>query len=109
MAARLVEGIDPSIEVRRIQARFPSAEALDAIRSADYVFGCFDHDGPQFVLNETCLAYEKPLFDRASDVPEARAYGGRVTIVWGAGGCLQCRGVLDARYVPPSRMCSAKR
>jgi hypothetical protein len=106
LVERLVTLIDPTIKVTPVYSSFPSREALDAIKSADYVFGCVDGDGPRFVLNEACIAYDKPLFDLASDVPEAGHYGGRVTVVMRAGGCLHCRGVLDPkdvrRYLSPS-------
>lgn len=95
LAERLVRLVDPTISGRKVPMGFPSAPALDAVRSADYVFACVDNDGVRFVLNETCLAYDRPLFDLASDVPEPGRYGGRVTVVWGDGGCLNCRGLLD--------------
>jgi hypothetical protein len=106
LIVRLVSLTDPTIKVTPINCVFPSLEALEAVKSADYVFGCFDGDGPRFVLNEACIAYDKPLFDLASDVPEPGCYGGRVTVVMRKGGCLHCRGVLDARdvrrYLSPS-------
>lgn len=99
LVVRLVGLIDPTIAVMPVYSPFPSAPALDAVKTADYVFGCVDGDGPRFVLNEACIAYDKPLFDLASDVPEPRCYGGRVTAVMRKGGCLHCRGVLDANDV----------
>ncbi len=103
---RLVDLVNPSIDVMPIHAPFPSPETLEAVKSADYVFGCVDGDGPRFMLNEACVAFDKPLFDLASDVPESGHYGGRVTILTGNSGCLQCRGVLDPRevrrYLSPS-------
>jgi hypothetical protein len=105
LIVRLVGLIDPSIKMTPVYSSFPSPDALEAVKNADYVFGCVDGDGPRFVLNEACIAYDKPLFDLASDVPEAGLYGGRVTVVMKKGGCLHCRGVLDAkdirRYLSP--------
>ena len=100
---RLAKLIDPSVGVSVVRAKFPSDSALKALRGADYVFGCVDSDGVRFVLNEACLAYRKPLFDLASDVPEPGCYGGRVHFVGGDKGCLYCRKVLDpveVRRVP---------
>lgn len=94
LGRRLANLIDPSVGVSVVRDRFPSAAALDALRNADYVFGCVDSDGVRFVLNEACLAYRKPLFDLASDVPEPGCYGGRVAFV-GDKDCLVCRKVLD--------------
>jgi molybdopterin/thiamine biosynthesis adenylyltransferase len=106
LIVRLVGLSDPTIKVTPIYSSFPSPEALEAVKSADYVFGCVDGDGPRFVLNEACIAYDRPLFDLASDVPEPGCYGGRVSVVMRKGGCLHCRGVLDPkdvrRYLSPS-------
>ena len=106
LIVRLVGLIDPSITVTPVYTAFPSPEALEAVKNADYVFGCVDGDGPRFVLNEACIAYDRPLFDLASDVPEPGCYGGRVTVVTTEGGCLHCRRVLDPRdirrYLSPS-------
>lgn len=106
LGRRLANLIDPSIGVSVIRGKFPSPPALTALLQADYVFGCVDSDGVRFVLNEACLAYRKPLFDLASDVPEPGCYGGRVCFIED-NGCLQCRDVLDANEVrqflsPPS-------
>ena len=95
LGARLIRLIDPSIIVERVPERFPSQASLKAVRESDFVFGCVDNDGVRFVLNEACLAYEKPLFDLATDVLEGGRYGGRVDVVTGKGGCLYCRKLLD--------------
>ena len=95
LAARHSQLIDPSIDVKIANASLLSAEALELIQEADYVFGCVDNDGVRFVLNEMCLAYEKPLIDLASDVPVSGVYGGRVFFVTLEGGCLHCLGILD--------------
>lgn len=106
LVVRLVGLIDPTINVTPIYSAFPPPEALEAVKNADYVFGCVDGDGPRFVLNEARIAYDKPLLDLASDVPEPGRYGGRVTVVLRSGGCLHCRGVLDPKdvrwYLSPS-------
>ena len=94
LGQRLSELIDPSTKVSIISDRFPSSTALKALSDSDYVFGCVDSDGVRFVLNETCLAYERPYFDLASDVPEPNCYGGRVVFVTGDNGCLFCRKLL---------------
>ena len=91
--------IDPDMRVSVVPERFPSRAALEAVRNADYVFGCVHSDGTRFILNESCLAYRKPLFDLASDVPEPGCYGGRVAFVGHSNGCLHCRDVLDADEV----------
>lgn len=98
LGRRLANLIDPGVGVSVVRDRFPSATALNALRNADYVFGCVDSDGVRFVLNEACLSYRKPLLDLASDVPEPGCYGGRVAFV-GDKDCLVCRKVLDPTEV----------
>lgn len=98
IAERHIKLIDPSIAVTKIQASLLSAEAFEAVRLADYVFGCFDHDGPRFVLNELCAVHAKPYFDIATDVSDG-VYGGRVCVAWDGTGCLHCLDLLDMKDV----------
>lgn len=95
LSARLVREINPEIAVTEIPLPLVSREAFDAVKAADWVFGCFDEDGPRFILNELCAAYSKPYVDLASDVPESDKYGGRVCTAWRGRGCLNCLGLLD--------------
>lgn len=92
---RLITQIDPAIAVEAIQHQLLSNEVFQAVREADWVFGCFDEDGPRAVLNELAVAYDKPYTDLASDVPEHAAFGGHVITVIDGNGCLSCLGVLD--------------
>ncbi|WP_339691029.1 ThiF family adenylyltransferase [uncultured Parasphingorhabdus sp.] len=92
---RLVKDIDPSIAVDPVFDNFVSPAGFNAIRTASWVFGCFDEDGPRSILNDLCVAYNVPLIDLASDVPEEGIYGGRVTVVAAGLGCLHCREILD--------------
>jgi molybdopterin/thiamine biosynthesis adenylyltransferase len=99
IAARLVREIDPGILVGPVKASLISEKAFAAVKQADWVFGCFDEDGPRAILNELCAAYAKPYVDLASDVPEAGVYGGRVCVAWNGSGCLHCHDALDPRDV----------
>ena len=94
---RLAREITPHIEVESIHDQLASQAVFDMIRGCDYVFGCLDNDAARLVLNELCLAYSKPYFDLASDIPIGEAqYGGRVCVVWQDAGCLICYGEIDA-------------
>ena len=95
LAKRHIELIDPGIVVTPAKDDILSAAGLRAIEKADYVFGCVDNDGVRFFINEACVAYEKPLIDLASDVPEPGVFGGHVAIVTGKHGCLHCWDMLD--------------
>ena len=94
---RLAHEINPHINVLAIAQPLANHQSFQAIISeSNFVFGCLDNDGARLILNELCLAYDKPYFDLASgiDVEEGR-YGGRVCIRWNGIGCLVCHEVLD--------------
>lgn len=95
LAKRHIHLIDPRITVTPIKDDILSAAGLRAIEEADFVFGCVDNDGVRFFINEACAAYEKPLIDLASDVPETGVFGGHVAIITGDHGCLHCLDLLD--------------
>jgi len=99
LAKRLVDSIDPQFEVELFDGSIVSEEGFGAIKRADIVICCVDSDGVRYVVNEACLAYDKPLFDLATDVPEPNRYGGRVAVVWDNGYCLHCRDLLDPEEV----------
>lgn len=99
LVSRLVREINPDVEATGLEYGLVSEEAFAAVREADWVFGCFDEDGPRAILNELCAAYEKPYIDLASDVPEPGIYGGRVCVSVDGNGCLDCLGLLDRKAV----------
>ena len=94
---RLAHEINPQINVLAIAQPLANYLSFQAIISeSNLVFGCLDNDGTRLILNELCLAYDKPYFDLASgiDVKEGR-YGGRVCVRWNGIGCLVCHELLD--------------
>ena len=95
LVSRLVREINPDVAVRPLQTGLVTPSAFDAVKSADWVFGCFDDDGPRFILNELCIAYGKPYVDLASDLPGPGEYGGRVCVVREDTGCLVCQERVD--------------
>lgn len=95
IAARLVRQIDRRITVVPLPYQLLSSEVFQAVRECDWVFGCFDEDGPRLILNELAVAYDKSYVDIASDVPEPGSFGGHVITVVPGNGCLNCMGVLD--------------
>lgn len=92
---RLVCGIDPAIDFTPLHKPLISEEVFQAAREADWIFGCFDDDGPRLVLNELSIAYDKKYFDLASDIIDRDNYGGRVILSSAETGCLGCRQALD--------------
>jgi molybdopterin/thiamine biosynthesis adenylyltransferase len=98
VANRLIESIDPCIQVSCIARNVVSEKAFNAIKDADYVFGCVDHDGARFVINDVATAYARPYIDLATDVV-GRSFGGRVVFKSSPFGCLYCFGELDQKAV----------
>jgi molybdopterin/thiamine biosynthesis adenylyltransferase len=99
LAHRMIKLLNASVISSPLQVNLLSKEAFEAAKRVDWVFGCFDHDGPRAVLTELCAAYAKPYIDLASDVPEPGVYGGRVCVAYGGQGCLDCLDQLDRRAV----------
>ncbi len=99
LVTRMVREINPDVEAVAIACSLVSEAAFSAIMATDWVFGCFDDDGPRALLNELCAAYEKPYIDLASDVPTPGGYGGHVCVSINGDGCLDCLGLLDRKAV----------
>lgn len=99
LAARLIREVNPDVSAVPLMHNLVSAEAFEAVQEADWVFGCFDEDGPRFILNELCAAYAKPYIDLASDIPADGVYGGQIRVALDGNGCLICMGKLDEQDV----------
>jgi len=98
---RLINEIEPSIEVIKVQDSVVSERAFQCITRSDWVFGCVDSEGARLVLTELCAAYRIPYIDVASDIEggaEPR-YGGRVCAAIDGDGCLVCLRQLDMAEV----------
>jgi hypothetical protein len=92
---RLAHNIDPEIHVNKVRENLISEIAFHAVIASDYVFGCLDSEGARLILNELCAAYDRPLFDLATEIhTEGKpVYGGRICVT--GTGCIVCRDVLD--------------
>jgi hypothetical protein len=95
----MIREINPEVRAVPIEKNLVSPEGFAAVKEAHWVLGCFDEDGPRFILNELCAAYAKSYIDLASDVPEPGVYGGRVCVSHDGTGCLSCLGLLDQNDV----------
>jgi molybdopterin/thiamine biosynthesis adenylyltransferase len=97
IAERNIRTINPQIKVRKIPFPLISTDGFDAVKNADYAFGCVDNDGARLVLNELCLAYEIPFFDVASEIiTESSEYGGHVVSVVDGQACLFCLDLINS-------------
>ena len=99
LVERMIGEINSAVKVSALPQDLITEESFALIKAADWVFGCFDEDGPRFVLNELCSAYGIPYIDLASDVLENGSFGGRVCTAWDGNGCLHCLDELDMEDV----------
>lgn len=103
IGARIVSEIDPTIRVQELPSSFVTEEGFASLQSSDYVFGCLDHDGARYVLNEFCSAYQRRYIDIASEItpglPPDLGFGGRICISHSGQGCLYCREGLDPEEI----------
>lgn len=99
LVCRLIREINPEVEAVPLPYGLVSDEVFAAVPEADWIFGCFDKDGPRAILNELCAIYEKPYIDLASDVPEPGIYGGHVCVSIDGPGCLECLNLLDRQAI----------
>lgn len=92
LGERIIKAVEPDAYVKKLQASVVSEKAFDLVKSSDFLIGCFDNDGPRFVMNELCSAYEIPYIDLASDIHtrDELVYGGRVATIMDDGSCLLC-------------------
>jgi hypothetical protein len=93
---RFVLTLHPGADVRVVRDELRSHAAYAALKEADYLVGCFDDDGPRFLLNQLAAAYQKPYLDVSSEIgADQTSYGGKFVFSRPGQGCLHCRGLLD--------------
>jgi len=97
IAKRVILAVNPEANVQILEARLPSAEITQALRSADIVFGCLDNEGARLILNNLAATLSMRYIDAATEIlPGDRPrYGGRVFCCWDRPGCIECCDVLD--------------
>lgn len=96
---RLVRDINPSVAFLGIAKRVQHAEAVDALKEADVVFGCTDNWSSRNFLNDFAFRYLVPLIDMGLEVQPnqdgsiRRAAGYVFTVIPGQS-CLRCMGIV---------------
>lgn len=106
VARREINAISPKAIVNAIDGRVIDRAAEDAVRRADFLFGCLDRDIHRVELTELASRYARPYFDLATDTSfdEGVVYGGRVVYCDGSR-CLLCLpGLLDQRHIAQAGM-----
>jgi len=103
---KFIESLGLNAEVIAISANLhESPKALDALSSADIVFGCTDDATGRDILNQAVYYYVQPLIDSGlagfidknkNDQPYLRDHRGRVScILPEQGSCLRCQRVIN--------------
>ena len=62
LVERMIGETNSDVTVLPIQEELVTEESFALIKAADWAFGCFDDDGPRFILNELCAAYANSLY-----------------------------------------------
>ena len=99
LVERMIREINSNVTVSAVPDGLESDKSFAEIKSADWVFGCFDEDGPRFILNELCAAYAIPYIDLASEASEDGTFGGRICVATDGDGCVSCLDELDMNDV----------
>lgn len=96
---RLVTEIDPHITVIPIAARFPSDEAIDALKGVDVVVSAVDSFLAREQVNVFCRRYGVPLVDIGMNIETSDerlvAAHGQVICVLPDSACLRCTPLLS--------------
>lgn len=99
VASRLVTTIQPHARIHSVDVGLLSKAGIDALKTADFVFGCLDEDGVRSVLLEACCTFKRPYIDLATDVPDEKTFGGRLVFTGLGKGCLHCREQLSQEEI----------
>lgn len=107
---RMINTIDPSIQITPYPEFFPTEATVKALRHCDLIVACVDRLQVRDDLNRFAKRYLIPMIDVGIEItpggghPGAvEAITGRVTKVLPAGPCLRCQGVIDDRKLAAER------
>ena len=97
---RQAAAFDASIEVVELPSSIYERDVALRLREADVIFGATDTMVSRMVLTRIASQYLVPVIDTGIDIQlddagAVKRIGGRVTIVYPDGPCLDCLGVID--------------
>jgi hypothetical protein len=102
--ANYINGLGLRTRAVAIHERLQTAEAMDALSSADLVFGCTDSETSRDVMNTAVHVYGQALIDMGlggsididtAGIPSLRTHSGRVNLMTPEfGRCLYCHKVI---------------
>jgi len=98
--AREAAAFDPTIEIVELPHSVYDRDVALRLREADVIFGATDTMVSRMVLTRVAAQYLVPVIDTGIDIQldhagGVRRIGGRVTIIYPDGPCLDCLGVID--------------
>ncbi len=100
LARRVATGIDSSIEVIRVNERFPARAAIDALKDADIVVACLDRFDAREGVNAFCRRYLIPLIDIGITIVSSTEHltvaDGQLAVSLPGRPCLRCWLLSDA-------------
>jgi molybdopterin/thiamine biosynthesis adenylyltransferase len=100
VARRVATGIDASITVVEVRARFPSSEAIATLKAADIIVGCVDTFQAREAINAFCRRYLIPLVDVGLTLRSRRELlvlaDGQVIVSLPGRPCMRCWFLSDA-------------
>jgi molybdopterin-synthase adenylyltransferase len=95
---RLITSVDSSLRVDEVRSRFPSPEAIAALKTVDVVVSCVDTFGAREQINAFCRRYHLPLVDIGMGIRTERerleSAHGQLVVVTPDSPCLRCTPLL---------------
>lgn len=102
IARRTILAVEPEAHVTPVVDTFLSDAGAAVLAQSDMIFSCVDRDGARLLLAEFACAYDKPLFDLATDTHRDGgrvSFGGRLMVRRNGEGCPYCLDLLDPEAV----------
>jgi molybdopterin/thiamine biosynthesis adenylyltransferase len=98
--AREARRFDPDVEVIELRASVYEREVALRLREADVIIGATDTMVSRVVISRLATQYLIPVIDTGIDIQldadgAVHRIGGRVTLLYADGPCLDCLGVID--------------
>jgi molybdopterin/thiamine biosynthesis adenylyltransferase len=98
--AREAHRFDPTVEIIELAGSVYQREIARRLREADVILGSTDTMVSRLVLSRLAAQYLVPVIDTGIDIQldaggAVRRVGGRVTLLYPDGPCLDCLGVID--------------
>ena len=102
VVAHSITEMSLGVRVRPIKAWVGDECCRDALKACDIIFGCTDDNEGRMFLNRLSYYYLIPVIDMGlaidvgnGDVPEVRAFDGRITVLLPQATCLMCRNIVS--------------